>query len=106
MPGLHVYRALGEARQLARLANETDPAAVAGTLANASQACLVVSGLALGVILGARAVLALGGKPSTPKRSSVGFPNAAIPPGAGRDGLSSESANYLTERLPTQRGIS
>jgi uncharacterized membrane protein YjjB (DUF3815 family) len=61
MPGLHIYRALGGALQLARLTTETDPAAMAGTLGNASQACLVVSGLALGLIFGARAVLALGG---------------------------------------------
>src|SRR5262249_19354455 len=39
--------------------NGTDPAAVAGTLGNASQACLVVSGLVLGLIVGARTVLAL-----------------------------------------------
>jgi uncharacterized membrane protein YjjB (DUF3815 family) len=52
---------LAGALQLARLTNETDPAAMAGTLGNAVQACLVVSGLALGLVLGARAVLALVG---------------------------------------------
>jgi uncharacterized membrane protein YjjP (DUF1212 family) len=105
MPGLHMYRALSGALQLARLTNETDPAAMAGTLGNASQACLVVSGLALGVIFGARAVLALGGEPSPPKRSSSGsHPEATAPPGAGRDVIPSESANCLTEGLPTQRG--
>jgi uncharacterized membrane protein YjjB (DUF3815 family) len=61
MPGLHIYRALGGALQLARLTSETGPEAMAGALGNASQAGLVVSGLALGLIFGARAVLALGG---------------------------------------------
>jgi uncharacterized membrane protein YjjP (DUF1212 family) len=56
MPGLHLYRALAGALQLARLTNETDPTAVAGTLGNALQGCLVVSGLALGLILGTRVV--------------------------------------------------
>jgi uncharacterized membrane protein YjjP (DUF1212 family) len=60
MPGLHIYRALAGALQLARQMTETDPAALAGALGNASQACLVVSGLVLGLILGSRAVLALG----------------------------------------------
>jgi uncharacterized membrane protein YjjP (DUF1212 family) len=62
MPGLHIYRALGGALRLARLTNETDPATMAGTLGNALQACLVVSGLALGLIVGVRAVLALAGE--------------------------------------------
>jgi uncharacterized membrane protein YjjB (DUF3815 family) len=56
MPGLHVYRALAGALQLARLTNETDPTAMAGTLGNALQGCLVVSGLVLGLILGTRVV--------------------------------------------------
>jgi uncharacterized membrane protein YjjP (DUF1212 family) len=63
MPGLHMYRALGGALQLARLTNETDSAALAGTLGNASQACLVVSGLALGLVFGSRAVMSLGERP-------------------------------------------
>lgn len=62
MPGLHIYRALAGALQLARQTNDTDPAAVAGTLGNALQACLVVSGLTLGLVLGARTVLALVGE--------------------------------------------
>jgi uncharacterized membrane protein YjjP (DUF1212 family) len=69
MPGLHIYRALAGALQMARLTNEMGPAAMAGALGNASEACLVVSALALGVIVGARAVLALGGKPDSPKMS-------------------------------------
>jgi uncharacterized membrane protein YjjP (DUF1212 family) len=72
MPGLNIYRALGGTLRLARLMNETDPAALAGTLGNASQACLVVSGLALGLIFGARAVLALGGEPDRPNAPPLG----------------------------------
>jgi uncharacterized membrane protein YjjP (DUF1212 family) len=105
MPGLHIYRALGGALQLARLATEASPAAMAGTLGNASQACLVVSGLALGLVFGARAVLALGREPDPARVSPVGSrPDAAVSPGGGRECLSSESANCLTEGLPTQRG--
>jgi uncharacterized membrane protein YjjP (DUF1212 family) len=103
MPGLHLYRALGGALQLARLTNETDPAALAATLGNASQACLVVSGLALGLIFGARTVLALGGELAPLKRSSPGSrADAAVLPGAGRDPLPSESASCLTEEPATQ----
>jgi uncharacterized membrane protein YjjP (DUF1212 family) len=61
IPGLHMYRALGGALQLARLGERTDPVTVAGTLGNALQAGLVVGGLALGLVLGTRAVLALAG---------------------------------------------
>jgi uncharacterized membrane protein YjjP (DUF1212 family) len=56
MPGVHMYRALGGALLIARQAEQTDPAALAGTLGNALQAGLVVSALVLGLILGARAV--------------------------------------------------
>lgn len=59
IPGLHIYRALGGTLQLARFGNRTDLEGVAGTLGNALQAALVVSGLALGLILGARVVLGL-----------------------------------------------
>jgi uncharacterized membrane protein YjjP (DUF1212 family) len=82
IPGLHMYRALGGAMQLARLTSEATPSAVAATLGNASQAGLVVSGLALGLILGARAVLALGGELTAPKIHSPGpHRDAAVPPG-------------------------
>jgi uncharacterized membrane protein YjjP (DUF1212 family) len=69
MPGLHIYRALGGAVQLARMSRETDPTTMAETLGNASQAGLVVSGLALGVIFGARTVLALAGAIDAAKTS-------------------------------------
>jgi uncharacterized membrane protein YjjB (DUF3815 family) len=61
IPGLSLYRALGGALELARPAERTDLEAVARTLGNAFQGCLVVSGLALGLILGARVILALPG---------------------------------------------
>jgi uncharacterized membrane protein YjjP (DUF1212 family) len=102
MPGLHIYRALGGALQLARLTNETDPAAMAGALGHASQACLEVSGLALGLILGARAVLALSREHDPPTISSSGsHPGAAVPPGADRDCHPSESASCPTEGMHT-----
>jgi uncharacterized membrane protein YjjP (DUF1212 family) len=62
IPGLSLYRALAGALQLARQGEGTDPATVAATLGNAFQGCLVVSALALGLILGARVVLALAGE--------------------------------------------
>jgi uncharacterized membrane protein YjjP (DUF1212 family) len=85
MPGLQIYGALAGALQLARLTTEAGPAVMAGTLGNALLAGLVVSGLALGLIFGARSVLALGGGPDPPETSSSGSrPDAALPPGAGR----------------------
>jgi uncharacterized membrane protein YjjP (DUF1212 family) len=91
MPGLHMYRALRGALQLARITEETGPATMAGALENASQACLVVSGLALGLIFGARAVLALGGELCPSKMSSfVSHTDAAVRPGARQDGFSPE----------------
>jgi uncharacterized membrane protein YjjB (DUF3815 family) len=61
IPGLSLYRALGGALQLARSPDTADATTVAGVLGHALQGCLVVGGLALGLILGARAVLALAG---------------------------------------------
>jgi uncharacterized membrane protein YjjB (DUF3815 family) len=58
IPGLSLYRALVGAVQLARLAESAQAAAVAETLGNALHGTVVVSGLALGLILGTRAVLA------------------------------------------------
>jgi uncharacterized membrane protein YjjB (DUF3815 family) len=66
IPGLHIYRALGGALRLARLADMMDPGTVAGTLSDALQGGIVVSGLALGLILGARAVRALAGERDSP----------------------------------------
>jgi uncharacterized membrane protein YjjP (DUF1212 family) len=72
IPGLSVYRALGGALQLTRSPDLSDPAMMAGTLGNALQACLIVSGLALGLLVGARAVLALADEPDAPVRPRVG----------------------------------
>jgi uncharacterized membrane protein YjjB (DUF3815 family) len=105
MPGLHIYRALSGAVQLARLTHEAGPAVVAETLGSASQACLVVSGLALGLILGARVVLALGEKRESAKLSSPGSnPDPAGSLVAGRVALPPEPANCRTEGLPAQEG--
>jgi uncharacterized membrane protein YjjB (DUF3815 family) len=79
IPGLSLYRALGGALQLARSPVVTDPGTAAGTFAHALQGGLVVSGLALGLILGARAVLAL---PGTRQRLSK--PDSLVPLVAGK----------------------
>jgi uncharacterized membrane protein YjjP (DUF1212 family) len=72
IPGLSLYRALGSAVRLARLPNMTDPATAAQTIGNALQGCVVVSGLVLGLILGARAVLALVGERDSAMTSYAG----------------------------------
>jgi uncharacterized membrane protein YjjP (DUF1212 family) len=59
IPGLNLYRTLVGTLQLARLGNAADAETVAETLGNALQASLVVGGLALGLIIGARTVSAL-----------------------------------------------
>lgn len=63
IPGLTVYRAFGGVLRLARL---PDPDVLAAALGSALQATLVIGGLALGLILGARAVLALAGDGDPP----------------------------------------
>jgi uncharacterized membrane protein YjjP (DUF1212 family) len=62
IPGLSVYRALGGALRLARLPERTNVEAIATALGHGVQACLVVGGLTLGLIVGARAVFALAGE--------------------------------------------
>src|SRR5262249_3677745 len=59
IPGLSLYRALAGALQLAR---QAAGAAAAETVGNALQGCLVVGGLALGLVLGARVVQTLAGE--------------------------------------------
>jgi uncharacterized membrane protein YjjP (DUF1212 family) len=71
IPGLSLYRGLAGALRLARLPGITDPGTVAETLGNMFQGCLVMSGLGLGLILGARAVLGLVGKRDLPMESQV-----------------------------------
>jgi uncharacterized membrane protein YjjP (DUF1212 family) len=61
IPGLSLYRALGGALQLARQLDGANSELVAGTLGNGLQGGLVVVALALGVILGARAVGSIAG---------------------------------------------
>jgi len=61
IPGSTLYRALGGALQLARMADGADPALAAWTLGNAFQGCVVVGALALGLVLGIRLVQALAG---------------------------------------------
>jgi hypothetical protein len=91
---------------LARLTNKTDPTAMAGTLGNALEACLVVGGLALGLVLGARAVLALGGERASPEMSLSGpNPDEARSLGGDRTCLPPDPGNCLTEKVPTQERI-
>ncbi len=61
IPGLSLYRALGGALQLARQTDGASPAMATETLGDALQGCLVVSGLAIGLVLGVRTVQALAG---------------------------------------------
>src|SRR5262249_44042294 len=58
MPGLQMYLALGGALKLARLENAADLPTIAVTVGNALQAAVVVGALSLGLIVGARTVLA------------------------------------------------
>jgi uncharacterized membrane protein YjjB (DUF3815 family) len=62
IPGSSLYRALAGAVQLARQAEEADPGTVALTLGQGFLGGLVVSALALGLVLGARAVQGLAGE--------------------------------------------
>jgi uncharacterized membrane protein YjjB (DUF3815 family) len=62
IPGLQMYRALGGTLQLAQLKNTAELSTIGGILGDASQACLVVSALALGLIVAARAVQLLAGE--------------------------------------------
>jgi uncharacterized membrane protein YjjP (DUF1212 family) len=90
IPGLHMYRALAGAMHLVRLTDDADPAATARMLADAFQACLVVSGLVLGLIVGARAVTALFGEHD----SDAGATDSTRADGS----LSVESATIRTDR--------
>jgi uncharacterized membrane protein YjjP (DUF1212 family) len=72
MPGLDMYRALAGTLKLARQGEATEPAIVAGTLGHAFEASLVLSGLTLGLILGARLVLALFGRLTSPSSTMGG----------------------------------
>jgi uncharacterized membrane protein YjjB (DUF3815 family) len=97
MPGLQLYRALSGALQLARFKGETDLPSVAETLGDASQAALVVSALALGVIVGSRIVSAALGERVAPTMRPTGSN-----PSEGSALITAESNHHseLTSRLP------
>lgn len=56
MPGIQIYRTLGGVLRLARWKELAEQPMIASFLGNASQACLVVAALALGLIITERAV--------------------------------------------------
>jgi uncharacterized membrane protein YjjP (DUF1212 family) len=56
MPGIQIYRTLGGVLRLARWKESAEQPMIASFLGNASQACLVVAALALGLIVAKRAV--------------------------------------------------
>ncbi len=89
IPGLSLYRALAGAVRLARLPDMADPAMVAGTIGNALQGCVVVSGLVLGLVLGARAVLALVGE----RDGAVASCASQEPAEEGTPGLAAEAVD-------------
>lgn len=80
IPGLNLYRALVGAVAVARLTATADPERVAATLGNALQGSLVVAGLVLGLLLGARIVRALTVERDLPTRPPADHPGLA---GAG-----------------------
>jgi uncharacterized membrane protein YjjB (DUF3815 family) len=101
IPGLSLYRALGGALQVARFPDIRDTRTVTETLGNTFQGYLVVSGLALGLIVGARAVLALAGRRDLPRESRVVHdPDEGARRVATEPIEHSDSGNRLTERVP------
>lgn len=56
LPGTLMYQTLGGMLRLARLGHDVDAAAAGDLIARFGQMCLIVSGLAFGLILGARGV--------------------------------------------------
>jgi uncharacterized membrane protein YjjP (DUF1212 family) len=69
IPGLSLYRALAGALRLARSPEMADTATAASTFGHAVQGCVVAGALALGLIVGARLVLALMGERVAPTPS-------------------------------------
>jgi uncharacterized membrane protein YjjP (DUF1212 family) len=74
IPGSTLYRGLAGALQLARLADKSDAALAASTLGHIVQGSVIVAGLALGLVLGIRLVLALAGGQDSADRGVVGKP--------------------------------
>jgi uncharacterized membrane protein YjjB (DUF3815 family) len=70
IPGTQIYLALSWALQLARQTEEMAPTAMAGAVGSALQACLVVAGLTLGLVVGAKTVLAIVKDDDSPIASS------------------------------------
>jgi uncharacterized membrane protein YjjP (DUF1212 family) len=97
MPGWQLYRALGGALQLARIRGETDLPSIAETLGDASQAALVVSALALGVIVGSRIVSAVLGEREAPTMRLTGSDSGE---GSAVNSGESNHRSELTNRLP------
>ncbi len=69
IPGSSLYHALAGALQVARMANQSDPSLATRTLAYAFHGFVVVSGLALGLVLGIRTLPMLPFLPSKEKIS-------------------------------------
>ena len=82
IPGLSLYRALAGALELARLRAEADPGLAARVLGHASHGTLLVVALALGLTLGARAVLVLAGERDRRGPPRAGPESHATRPGA------------------------
>jgi uncharacterized membrane protein YjjP (DUF1212 family) len=105
IPGLSLYRGLGGALHLARLAGTADAGTAAATLGNVLQGCLVVSGLALGLILGARAVLSLTSVRDLRMESRIRHESdEAARRGAAEPADHSEPAKYRREGALSDRG--
>jgi uncharacterized membrane protein YjjP (DUF1212 family) len=100
IPGLNLYRALAGAMQLARLPERADATVATATLSNALRAGLVIGGLTLGLILGARLVRAfteerkpLGGLRNQWPHEEASRPAQASP--------GDEQASLLTNTTPS-----
>ncbi len=75
MPGLLLYQALGGALRFARHSDNGTTETVAAILLSATQSCLVIAGLTLGLVLGAFLVPAVK-EPTSPRESSDRGENA------------------------------
>jgi uncharacterized membrane protein YjjP (DUF1212 family) len=105
IPGLQIYQALGGTLQLARLADAADVPTIATTLGNALNASLVVSALALGLIVGSRAVQALFGEREGPATCVTSTHSAtAFSLDSGRSNLRSDTTGGQPESVPHYTG--
>jgi uncharacterized membrane protein YjjP (DUF1212 family) len=95
IPGLQIYRALAGALRVARQGGAADSGLVAAACGNAWQGCLVVSGLSLGLILGARAVLQMAGKRDSAAGARLAQ-NADV--AGGRLTVATDRGNFPAER--------